>query len=313
MTDLHSSVNGRYPSLEPEGALGGGGDLWSVDHLGSIIDRRLRLLVPGTQIPPHRLHQAMNYTLLAPGKRLRPLLAMLTSFHFGRRDLVALDAACAIEMVHAASLVIDDLPAMDNSELRRGQPTVHRQFGHDIAILSGIALLNHAFAVVASAQSIEDAVKTDIIRVLAAAVGSNGLVGGQVMDLREPSEDRAKLEKLNQLKTAALFAASAEVGALAAGVCDDHLIGARRFGTELGLALQILDDLIDDPVFAGRTGKDTGKDERKPTLPSVLGKDMARVILEQHMQSARDCISGIGIANSPLVGFVDAKFAKFPN
>lgn len=286
------------------------GDLWSHGHLTTIIDRRLRILLPGSQIPPQWLHQAMGYSLLAPGKRIRPLLTMVTSFQFGLRELSALDGACAIEMVHAASLVIDDLPAMDDSALRRGQPTAHRKFGEDIAVLSGIALLNLAYDVAGSMPDVSDTKKIRIVCVLSRAVGSSGLIGGQVLDLRERNADmdQPRLERLNQLKTAALLAAAAEIGALIADAPESAIAHVRRYATELGLALQICDDLLDDPAHAGRTGKDTGKDAGKPTIVSTLGKAAAKALIEQHLRTARECLTAIGACEGPMAQFTDTAF-----
>jgi geranylgeranyl diphosphate synthase, type II len=225
---------------------------------------------------------------------------------------VALDAACAIEMIHAASLIMDDLPAMDDAELRRGQPTAHRQFGEDIAILSGIALLNRAFGVVASADGLSNATRIELIRILSESVGSNGLVGGQVIDLseRRGEMDRRRIEKLNQLKTAALFVASVEAGGVIAGASSEMLTTVRKFATDLGLAFQIADDLIDDPSFAGKTGKDTGKDHGKATLISVLGRNQARGALDQYLKAARTALLTMGNPASQLVTFVEASFAQ---
>ena len=286
-------------------------ELWSVDHLRTVVDRRLQLLVPHTENAPQQLHQAMCYSLLAPGKRLRPVLTLLTSFHFGVTDLIALDAACALEMVHAASLIMDDLPAMDNSELRRGQPTAHRKFGEEIALLSGIALLNQAYSVLGNMERISDRARADLVRTFAYAIGSEGLVGGQVIDLKERDDSLTpqRIEKLNELKTAALFVAAVEAGAIVAGANGPSYDAARTFATKLGLAFQIADDLLDDPSFAGRTGKDTGKDSGKPTVVSVLGQLEARQVLERYLTEARIALKQMSAAKSPLTVFFDASFA----
>ena len=287
-------------------------NMWSVDHLRTVVDRRLRLLVPHAQIAPQQLHQAMCYSLLAPGKRLRPILTLLTSFHYGVDDLVALDAACALEMVHAASLIMDDLPAMDNSELRRGQPTAHRQFGEEIAILAGVALLNQAYGVIGNIDRLSDTARVDLVRTFTRAIGSEGLVGGQVIDLKERSGtmDPRRIEKLNELKTAALFVAAVETGAIIAGAKGASFEAARVFATKLGLAFQIADDLLDDPAYAGQTGKDTGKDRDKPTVVSVLGRDQARQVLEQYLTEARQSLTQMSATPSPLTVFFEASFAQ---
>lgn len=281
--------------------------VWSVSHLEAIVDRRLRILLPDQTTSPHLLHRAMSYTLLAPGKRLRPLLTLLTSFHFGRRDLVAVDCACAIEMIHAASLIMDDLPAMDNAELRRGQATAHRAFGEDIALLTSISLLNMAYGVVASSASLSAEVRLDLVRVLFDAVGSNGLVGGQALDLKTRSAitPAAQLERINALKTGQLIAAAVEAGALVAGASPRLLAPARKVGSELGLAFQIADDVLDGPAHSGQTGKDTGKDENKPTLASVLGHAGARQRYHEHVGSCREALGEIGATGSPLGDFVE--------
>jgi geranylgeranyl diphosphate synthase, type II len=287
---------------------------WSVDTLRTVVDRRLRLLVPHAQIPPQQLHQAMCYSLLAPGKRLRPVLTLLASFHFGVRDLAALDAACALEMVHAASLIMDDLPAMDNAEMRRGQPTAHRQFGEEIAILAAVALLNQAYGVIGSMALSNDTARADLVRTFARVIGSDGLVGGQVIDLKERDQgmDPRRIEKLNELKTAALFVAAVEAGAIVAGATGDRFAAARIFATHLGLAFQIADDLLDDPAMAGQTGKDTGKDAGKPTVVSVLGPQGARETLDQHLVAARAALLVMSPEPSPLTAFFEASFAQLP-
>lgn len=254
----------------------------------------------------------MSYCLLAPGKRLRPVLTLLTSFHFGATDLAALDIACAVEMVHTASLIMDDLPAMDNSELRRGQPTAHRQFGEEIAILAGVGLLNQAYGVIGTADDLSDAVRADLVRIFASAIGADGLVGGQVMDLKERTAgmDPGRIEKLNELKTSALFIAAVLTGAVVAGASGAPLAAARTFATKLGLAFQIADDLLDDAAYAGRTGKDTGKDLGKPTMVSELGTVAARALLDRYLVEARMALTAMNAAKSPLTAFFETSFAQ---
>ncbi len=295
-----------------EAAPDNGDGLWSVGHLEAIIDRRLRILVPGPSEPPQLLHMAMGYSLLAPGKRMRPVLTLLTSFHFGQRDLLALDFGCAIEMIHAASLVMDDLPAMDDAVLRRGKPTAHREFGEDIALLSSIALLNRAYLVVSKAQGVSAEARIRISGVLAKAVGSGGLVGGQVMDLRlrSGSVDQRDLERLNGMKTAALFIAAAEAGAIVGGASEEKIVIVQQLASELGLAFQIADDVLDGARFAGETGKDTGKDLGKPTLGSMLGPEAARVLFLEHATRCRGMLATLGAERTPLGTFVEHCLAQ---
>lgn len=286
---------------------------WTIPHLRALVDSRLADLIPRKDVAPQMLHAAMAYNLLAPGKRLRPLLTMLISLHFGRRDLVALDVACAIEMVHTASLVMDDLPAMDDAMFRRGQPTAHREFGEDIAILAGVALLNQAFVLLATSAELSAEIRIDLVRLIASAVGSDGLIGGQVMDLRLRSgtTDDGELRKLNEMKTAALFTAAAEAGARLAGIKGDMLDTVRQFALELGTAFQIADDLLDDPVYAGQTGKDTGKDVNKPTILSKVGKADARRMLDLHLVAARQCLDRMGSDDQRLASLLDQGFFQF--
>ena len=277
------------------------------------INHRLEQLLPHECATPKTLREAMAYSLLAPGKRLRPLLTILTSTHLGRRDLVALDAACAIEMVHAASLILDDLPAMDDASVRRGKPTVHRAFGEHIAILSSVALLNHAFSILATHAHVPAETRTDLVRVVTAAIGTEGLIGGQVLDLNlrsNPTGD-GEIGKINGLKTAALFSAATETGALIAGVNGETLKTVQQFALELGSAFQIADDLLDDPTYAGMTGKDTGKDFNKPTIPSTLGSADARRLLHTHLDAARRCLDATGSTDKRLASILDLGFAQF--
>ncbi len=281
--------------------------------LGQAVDARLSALIPAADAPPQRLHTAMRYTLLAPGKRLRPVLALMTSIHLGRSDLAALDAACAIEMIHAASLVFDDLPAMDNSDERRGQATLHRRFDEHVAILAGIALLNRAFGVVSCMEADSDAVRAAVARALSEAVGSEGLVGGQFLDLaeRDGSQDCEKVEEVNRLKTAALFIASAEAGAIVAGASAGEIMNVRAFARELGLAFQIADDFMDDARFAGLTGKDTCKDAEKPTVISVLGRSAALSRMNAHLAAAHEHLAALGRTSTALQTFIGMGFTSF--
>lgn len=277
------------------------------------VNHRLAHLLPAENAAPRSLLEAMSFSLLAPGKRLRPLLTILTSMHFGRCDLVALDAACAIEMVHTASLILDDLPAMDDALERRGRPTSHRAFGEDIAILSSVALLNHAFGILSAHPHVPAETRTELVRLVTAAIGPQGLIGGQILDLKlrsSPSSDD-ELSKINGLKTAALFGAAAEAGALIAGAKGDMLQLAQQFALELGFAFQIADDLLDDPAYAGTTGKDTGKDHNKPTILSTRGKDDARRQLQAHLDTARRCLERTGSPDRRLAALLRQGFAQF--
>lgn len=310
MTDQH---------IQPDRARGLRADLqstveeWSLMHFRGMIDHRLEKLMLKAGSNPVNLHRAMTYSLLTPGKRLRPLLTVLTSLHFGRRDLAALDVACAIEMVHAASLSMDDLPSMDNATVRRGQPTLHLAFGDDTAILASVALLNQAFETIVACKDLPSELRLDLMRLLTSAIGINGLIGGQAMDLnlRSGTTRDEELIKVNKLKTAALFAAAAEAGARIAGVKGKRLDLVRQFALELGAAFQIADDLLDDHAYAGKTGKDTGKDANKPTLLSRNGIDDTRHKLRSHLTAALTCLDQTGSHDQRLRSLIDDGFSNF--
>ena len=286
---------------------------WDILQIENLINDRLATIIPRTETTPQMLYEGMIYNLLAPGKRLRPILTILTSLHFGADGVAALDIACAIEMIHTASLILDDLPAMDNSIARRGQPTTHRKFGEDIAILSGVGLLNYAFSVIAGNDRIQADTRVSLIKLLTNTVGAEGLIGGQVMDLHLRSEttNSYELRKLNEKKTAALFIASAEAGALIAGVEAEMLSRVRQFALEVGAAFQLADDLLDDSIYAGQTGKDTCKDANKPTILSRVGKLDAKFMINSHLNAAKTQLELMGKDNKRLSLFIEHGFSKF--
>lgn len=273
-----------------------------VDLLRSQVERRLDLLVPRPQVAAEALHGAIRHSLLAPGKRLRPVLAMLSAAHFGAHEADALDPACAIEMVHTASLILDDLPSMDDARTRRGRPATHVAFGEDTAILAAIALLNHAFAVVARSSAIDRAARLDLVTVLADAIGFDGLVTGQLRDLQQARHpaSAASVQQVHHQKTGVLFVAAVEAGARVAGASAREIDAARAFAAELGLAFQIQDDLIDATSSAAAAGKDVGKDAGKGTMVAVLGCDRARSRVEAHVTAALAHLACVG-DSGPLV------------
>lgn len=285
----------------------------SIAQLRELIDRRLVQLIPSDDTPPVSLHSAMSYTLLSPGKRLRPLLTLLTTLHFEGDMKASLDVSCAVEMIHAASLVIDDLPIMDDSSIRRGRPTTHVAFGQDVAILASIGLLNRAFEVLSTTPALSAELRIKLISLFNASLGSDGLIAGQVMDLelRSGTKVNEELIKVNNLKTAALFAAAAEAGALIADADADCVDAIRGFAFELGAAFQIADDLIDDASYAGATGKDTGRDNNKPTVVSRNGKDQAKKTLKHHLSLAHACLDRTKSSDRRLRKLMDEGFSVF--
>ena len=238
------------------------------------IDRALAEYTRFDRGCPDRLREAIAYSLLAPGKRLRPMLVLLAAEACGGEAQDALPAACAVEMIHAYSLIHDDLPAMDDDDLRRGRPTCHKAFGEAIAILAGDALVTLAFEVLAR-DIRPPAVAAECCARLAHAAGATALVGGQADDLvgEFASRGAESLEAIHHRKTGAMFLASLELGALAAGAPREPQAALAQYGQCLGLAFQITDDLLDVEGDASAMGKRAGKDSNrgKLTFPGVLG------------------------------------------
>jgi len=263
------------------------------------VDRRLPDLLPPPSARPEPVHQAMHYALTGAGKRVRPVLTLAVADLCGIRSEPVLDLACAVEMVHACSLVLDDLPAMDDAALRRGRPTVHRVFGESVALLAALALLNRAYALVAEAAhrlSLRRYTTEDVVHHLAAAIGSDGLIGGQALDLlsRPEETDLDVLEYIHSHKTGALFMAAGELGAMAADARRRDLEVISRYAKNLGLAFQISDDLLDVLGTPEETGKDTGKDEKKATFVKLLGVAGAQSLAAELLGFAVDSLAPLG-------------------
>jgi geranylgeranyl pyrophosphate synthase len=271
------------------------------------VDGVLDRVLPAADAEPVALHQAMRYSVLGGGKRIRPLLVYAACEALGG-DLDAADpAAAAVEIIHAYSLIHDDLPAMDDDALRRGRPTCHIAFGEATAILAGDALQALAFEVLAQAPGAgaEPARCIEAIRCLATACGSQGMAGGQALDLAAVGRqlDRAQLERMHVHKTGALIRASVRLGALAAGCADAAVLDAfERFGHLAGLAFQIRDDILDvegDTAVIGKTqGADQARD--KPTYPSILGLEPARALAAQTRAAALTALHGVAADDSTL-------------
>ena len=254
------------------------------------VEASMDRLLPSADGPAATIAAAMRHAIFAGGKRLRPLLVVASYDAFSKRDERPLDrlpkglidAACALEMLHTYSLVHDDLPAMDDDDLRRGKPTVHRAFSESTAILAGDALHTLAFELLAREPRGEQfqAVRAEACLTLATAAGIEGMVGGQIADLEaeNSSPDGERLEWIHRHKTGALLAASCEIGAIYAGVNADERSAASTFGHQLGLAFQIADDILDCTASAATLGKTPGKDAAsgKATYPALYGLDGAR-------------------------------------
>jgi farnesyl diphosphate synthase len=247
----------------------------------AVLDRILAV-PPGLEA---RVYEAMRYSALAPGKRLRPLLVLGAARLFGVARRSALQVAAAIEMVHAYSLIHDDLPAMDDSDLRRGRPTSHKEFDEATAVLAGDGLLTMAFEVLSHPDTHGDhAVRCELVSSLAAAAGPAGMVGGQMIDLIAEKRrlDIGAITRLQRMKTGALIAFSCEAGAVLAKAAPEVRMALRGYAHDLGLAFQIADDLLDVEGSAAETGKPVGADAAagKATFVSILGVDRARAQAE---------------------------------
>ncbi len=249
--------------------------------------------------PESRVHEAMRYSSLDGGKRLRPFLVMQSAALFNVAEGAAIRVACAIEMIHCYSLIHDDLPCMDNDDLRRGRPTCHRQFDEQTALLAGDALLTRAFEVLAGEATHSDpAVRCELVAQLAHASGADGMVGGQMVDLRaaEFTMDVAAITRLQQMKTGRLFGFSCEAGAVLGKAPAPQRQALRNYARDLGLAFQIADDLLDVEGDAAEVGKKVGKDADagKATFVSLLGIDRAKAQADMLATQAADHLEPFG-------------------
>lgn len=282
------------------------------DLLLAQVNRRLGELVPAT-LPGHEsLGGAMRDSVMGPGKRLRPVVAVLVAAELGGPVAPAVDAGCAVEMVHAASLILDDLPCMDDAQMRRGRPALHRAHGEDVAVLASIGLLAEAYGILARLDGVDAAARGECVAVLARAVGSLGLVAGQFQDLRSPRGARlmSEVSQTNGLKTGSLFLAAVEMGAIAARAPSRERESLRLFAAEIGLAFQLLDDLLDGAAGSHLTGKDVGKDHDKSTIVSMIGPAQVERRVDRHMDTAHGHLRDVFGANSRLGTVVDEVFGR---
>jgi geranylgeranyl diphosphate synthase type II len=244
------------------------------------VEAALERLMPGEDAQPASIHRAMRYSVQAGGKRVRPILCLESARIFSTDVTPVLPVACALEFIHTYSLIHDDLPALDNDDLRRGKPTCHKKFGEATAILAGDALLTLAFETLANVP-IEPARRVAILAHVAASAGTiNGMVGGQVADLEAEGRviQPAELEYIHRSKTAALIRASVVAGAIAGGADDENIARLNRFGETIGWAFQVVDDILDVEESSAALGKTAGKDaaQKKATYPSLYGLEKSR-------------------------------------
>jgi len=255
-------------------------------------------LPPATTIPV-KLHEAMRYALLGGGKRVRPLLVYAAGALFGADAATLSRAAAAVEMIHAYSLVHDDMPCMDDDALRRGKPTVHVAYDEATALLVGDALQSQAFLVLSEATTVPPARQMAMLRLLAHASGSAGMCGGQAIDLDSVgvSLTLEQLERMHQLKTGALLRASVVLGALAGKDLDEHELTALNvYARAIGLAFQVVDDVLDATADSATLGKTAGKDaaDNKPTYVSILGLEPSRALAEKLRLDAHAALAPFG-------------------
>ena len=260
-----------------------------------VIDRALDRYLPKTSTKPVTLHKAMRYSLFAGGKRLRPILCLAAAEACRGNVDTALPLACAVECIHTYSLVHDDLPSMDNDDFRRGRPTCHKVFGDGIAVLAGDALLTIAFEIVSNAKAAPRYDISILLREIAVAAGSQKLIAGQVADLEGEGKrvKRDQLRFIHENKTAAMLKSSVRLGAMSANADARKLSAITQFGEQLGLAFQVIDDILDVTQTSEILGKSAGKDvaAKKATYPAVIGLEKSRAEARRLTRQAHDALS----------------------
>lgn len=264
------------------------------DHLGG-------LFADAKDKPYRRLQEAMRYSLLAGGKRVRPVMTLAFCDMLGGQWRAALPFACALELVHTYSLIHDDLPCMDDDDLRRGRPTCHKVYGETMAVLAGDALQGEAFGLIAAAPAMTAQQRIDAVAVLSAACGGGGMVAGQVLDVDHLAQGETDLRLLHRLKTGAMLQAAAELGCVAAGADDGLRQRARDYGCHIGLAFQVRDDVLDVVADQGELGKPIGSDraEGKRTFVDLLGLEACQALVAEETAKAK-----AALADLPDSGFL---------
>lgn len=262
------------------------------------VDRALDRFLPKASVPPATIHKAMRYSLFAGGKRLRPILCLAAAEACGGKTSAALPLACAVECIHTYSLIHDDLPSMDNDDLRRGRATCHKVFGEGIAILAGDALLTIAFEMAARTKTSSRYGLREVFREITTAAGSQKLIAGQVADLEAEGRriNRAQLRYIHENKTAALLTASVRLGAMATNASAKQLTSITAFGRALGLAFQVIDDILDVTQTSEKLGKSAGKDvaAKKATYPAVIGLEKSRAEARRLTLDAHASLKALG-------------------
>ncbi|MBP0634781.1 polyprenyl synthetase family protein [Cupriavidus sp. AcVe19-6a] len=276
---------------------------------GARTEAALRAALPDANTVPHTLHEAMRYAALSGGKRVRPLLVHAAGEVSGADPAACDAAACAVEMIHAYSLVHDDMPCMDDDDLRRGRPTVHKAYDEATALLVGDALQTQAFIVLAGADVLSPAARLKLVAELAQASGSTGMAGGQAIDLQNVGRamTRGALEAMHRMKTGALLRASVRMGALCGEIDASGLAELDKYAAAVGLAFQVVDDILDVTADTATLGKTAGKDAAhdKPTYVSLMGLAAARDLAGALRTEAHAALAGFGSRAARLADLAD--------
>ncbi len=287
-----------------------------LDARRALVDAALDRVLPAIDTVPVTLHRAMRYSVLAPGKRLRPTLVIAGAEAVGGAAEAVLDTACALELIHTYSLIHDDLPAMDDDDYRRGRLTNHKVFGEAMAILAGDALLTLAFRLVAdnAARLADPRMIARVVADVADAAGTDGMVGGQVIDIESEGKDVGPetLEYIHRHKTAALIRVSLTAGAMLGGGRDAQVAPIRRAGEALGLAFQIVDDILDVEGSLAELGKTAGSDVRKKkvTYPALHGLDASKRKARELIEETKRVLEPLGQSAEPIRALADFVFER---
>jgi geranylgeranyl diphosphate synthase type II len=282
-----------------------------MDQRRQQIDEALDRLLPSEDVYPAKLHKAMRYSVFSGGKRFRPILTMASFEACDGREDVIMPIACGVELIHTYSLIHDDLPCMDDDDLRRGRPTNHKVFGEATAVLAGDALLTYAFELIVTegAKGLGTDRTVAVLADLTASIGTDGMVAGQVVDMESENAtvDKATVEYIHTRKTAALIAGCAKIGAICAGA-EAHVRNVlSEYGKRIGLAFQIVDDCLDAEGKFGHLKSGAGLDEkrRKATYPSVYGLKQSRQMARDLVEDAKESVAEFGLGALPLIALAD--------